>query len=448
MIDMKSFLPLLSSLLLTCFIHAQDSTRVANWSFGATKGYALIDGEVDPGSGFAFGFHATKHFSQLLSARLYIGMGDMQGQDDNSSQNWLNHPGWNGQRDPNINYNMANSSSIYANYKTSYQEVSLQGQFRFSQLPFFNNKSAFDGFLLVGIGAMRFQTKIDAADANQQIYDFSLVDELEAQTEGRTQANLRSVLDGEFETTIKEETITPLYQFGAGISWQFRPNINLSLSHRIALTGTDELDTYQWDTNNQIEGNNDIQHFTSVSLSYTLRYPERPERPIIQLIPPVSNRPLIVLEERPFDPSRLLANIQIPPELEKSPVEEEVENVILTKEEAEVVRKAFDNLEFETGKEVIRLRSYIALNELAGLLINNPDWKLRITGHTDNIGDRESNKQLSQRRAEAVRDYIIEQGVAANRFLVDWYGEERPIADNSTEEGRQKNRRVEMEIVE
>jgi len=122
--------------------------------------------------------------------------------------------------------------------------------------------------------------------------------------------------------------------------------------------------------------------------------------------------------------------------------------VELSVEEEEVVRRAFDNLEFETDKALIRPVSYTPLNELAALLSEHPTWKLRITGHTDNMGTAEWNMDLSRRRAEAVRDYISNRGITSDRFLVFWYGEERPIADNNTTAGRQRNRRVEMEIVE
>ena len=72
------------------------------------------------------------------------------------------------------------------------------------------------------------------------------------------------------------------------------------------------------------------------------------------------------------------------------------------------------------------------------------DLGLRIEGHTDNTGDDASNKTLSQSRAEAVRDYLVEQGIDASRLEAVGLGEEQPVADNNTEEGRAQNRRVEL----
>ncbi len=126
----------------------------------------------------------------------------------------------------------------------------------------------------------------------------------------------------------------------------------------------------------------------------------------------------------------------------------EAQAVVLTEEEQEVVNKAFDNLEFATGKDLIKTDSYVALDGLAELLTKYPGWKLRIEGHTDNVGNAASNLQLSKKRATAVKNYLVKKGINANRFEVNWYGQTKPIAPNDTEEGRQKNRRVEMTIIE
>jgi outer membrane protein OmpA-like peptidoglycan-associated protein len=122
--------------------------------------------------------------------------------------------------------------------------------------------------------------------------------------------------------------------------------------------------------------------------------------------------------------------------------------VQLTKEEQAVIKKAFDNLEFETGKDVIRAGSYASLDELATLLKKHPEWGIVITGHTDNVGKPTANLTLSKKRAEAVKKYLVSQGVPANHIKTEWYGQTRPIAPNTTPEGRQKNRRVEMMIVD
>lgn len=119
----------------------------------------------------------------------------------------------------------------------------------------------------------------------------------------------------------------------------------------------------------------------------------------------------------------------------------------LTEEEQEIIDVAFENLEFESGKNKIRSTSFESLDSLASLLKKHTDWKLRIAGHTDNVGAESTNMKLSKNRSNAVRDYLNSRGVGADRFIVEWYGESKPIDTNKTPAGRQKNRRVEMEVV-
>lgn len=119
----------------------------------------------------------------------------------------------------------------------------------------------------------------------------------------------------------------------------------------------------------------------------------------------------------------------------------------IAKEEQEVLKRAFDNLEFNTGKSTIRTSSYASLDELAELLKKKPEYKLLIEGHTDNVGSRTSNITLSKNRATAVKNYLVKKGVAASRFVVNWFGPDKPIDTNDTDEGRQRNRRVEMTVI-
>lgn len=120
---------------------------------------------------------------------------------------------------------------------------------------------------------------------------------------------------------------------------------------------------------------------------------------------------------------------------------------LIEKEVIEVLKTAFDNLEFEVAKDIILAGSFNSLDELAGVLMKKPSWKLEITGHTDNAGDDASNLMLSKKRAEAVKTYLSSKGIDIGRFVIQYYGETKPIADNSTAEGRAKNRRVEMKVV-
>lgn len=118
----------------------------------------------------------------------------------------------------------------------------------------------------------------------------------------------------------------------------------------------------------------------------------------------------------------------------------------LTEKEQEILDLAFSNLEFESGKAIIRTTSLDELDSLAALLVSKPDWRLRIAGHTDNVGNPNSNMTLSKNRANAVKNYLNSRGVAENRFIVEWFGQTKPLVPNTTAANKQKNRRVEMEV--
>ena len=120
---------------------------------------------------------------------------------------------------------------------------------------------------------------------------------------------------------------------------------------------------------------------------------------------------------------------------------------VIEKEVEEILKTAFDNLEFETGKDIIKESSLPSLSELAAVLRKKSTWNLQISGHTDNVGDDQKNLILSKKRAEAVKNYMITQGIDATRLYALYFGETMPIATNDTSEGRQKNRRVEMKII-
>ncbi len=121
--------------------------------------------------------------------------------------------------------------------------------------------------------------------------------------------------------------------------------------------------------------------------------------------------------------------------------------VVLSVEEKKVLNEAFSNLEFETGTAKISAKSLESLVSLAELLSAKPAYKLEIAGHTDNVGKEASNLKLSRSRALAVKTFLTSKGVDASRLKAEGFGSKKPVAENNTAEGRQRNRRVEFKIV-
>ena len=102
---------------------------------------------------------------------------------------------------------------------------------------------------------------------------------------------------------------------------------------------------------------------------------------------------------------------------------------------------------FDTEKYNINSKSQATLNKLADIFEEYPDSNILVEGHTDNTGSETYNLTLSKNRAQAVTNYLTSQGLSSGRFNTKWYGESQPKYDNSTAEGRAKNRRVELAIV-
>jgi outer membrane protein OmpA-like peptidoglycan-associated protein len=107
-----------------------------------------------------------------------------------------------------------------------------------------------------------------------------------------------------------------------------------------------------------------------------------------------------------------------------------------------------DDVEFDFGKSSLRAASYSTLDDLVDYLKRKPNERIEIGGHTDNVGSDEKNLVLSLERAKSIVEYLIAKGISNDRLVAKGYGAEEPIEDNGTEEGRQKNRRTEVKILD
>ena len=107
-----------------------------------------------------------------------------------------------------------------------------------------------------------------------------------------------------------------------------------------------------------------------------------------------------------------------------------------------------DSIQFDTAKDTIKRPSFKVLDQIAKLVLDHPELKrIRIEGHTDNVGAAAYNRDLSERRARSVVRYLTDKGVKRERLEAAGYGFERPIASNATGLGRAKNRRVEFHVM-
>ena len=116
----------------------------------------------------------------------------------------------------------------------------------------------------------------------------------------------------------------------------------------------------------------------------------------------------------------------------------------------EEVRKSFEGalegIYFKTGSAEIQERSFPVLDRTVETLMKYEGVAVAIEGHTDSRGKDDANRDLSQRRADSVRDYLVSKGIAADRLSTEGFGEDKPIASNKSKRGRAKNRRIEFRI--
>ena len=114
--------------------------------------------------------------------------------------------------------------------------------------------------------------------------------------------------------------------------------------------------------------------------------------------------------------------------------------------EGEINVRLTGDILFDTNSSALRPASRSVLNDLAANFRNYPDNIIEVEGHTDSRGTEQHNQRLSEQRASSVADYLIDGGVPARNITVYGYGELRPKSDNTTPEGMQRNRRVEIQI--
>lgn len=107
-----------------------------------------------------------------------------------------------------------------------------------------------------------------------------------------------------------------------------------------------------------------------------------------------------------------------------------------------------ENVEFDFGKSILRTQSYETLDNLAEYLKRKAEINIEIDGHTDNIGTAEKNLLLSLARAQSISNYLSQKGISSQRISIKGYGDLHPIVDNKSEKGRQKNRRIEVKIID
>src|SRR5437762_776922 len=124
----------------------------------------------------------------------------------------------------------------------------------------------------------------------------------------------------------------------------------------------------------------------------------------------------------------------------------QLNSILQTRDSARGLIVNMADVLFDTGSYTLKPGAREKLAKISGIVLAHPGLSLQIEGHTDSVGGDEFNQQLSERRADSVRDFLAEQGVAPSSITAHGFGKTQPVASNDTAEGRQRNRRVELVV--
>ncbi|MBE7174941.1 MAG: OmpA family protein [Mucilaginibacter polytrichastri] len=258
---------------------------------------------------------------------------------------------------------------------------------------------------------------------------------------------------------------------GIGLKFGVAPGLNIDLGYSMNFTNRDDLDGYNFG------GRNDQFSYAHLGLEFALGPKSKPamshynpvssmrreyqgENQMLQQRVDAQNAQIASLNKKVDDLTADDDKDGVPNKFDKCPntapgtkvdgsgcplPKSTTTRVYVTEEDKKVVKDAIDNLEFDFGKSSIRSTSFPSLDKVAQLLVDK-NFSLKLAGHTDNVGSDAVNLRLSKSRAEAIRTYLISKGANASRIEATGYGKTQPIAPNTTEEGRQQNRRVEFTL--
>jgi flagellar motor protein MotB len=136
-------------------------------------------------------------------------------------------------------------------------------------------------------------------------------------------------------------------------------------------------------------------------------------------------------------------SFDVPKQDGKFTMEENLQIKVITK-----YNKVYElKIHFAPNKSDLYPAAKVELDKLYDEMAKTPTMKVEVAGHTDNVGDDKLNLQVSQRRANSIKEYLVQKGISEKRIIAKGYGETAPIADNATEEGRTRNRRIEIRML-
>ncbi|MFA7288050.1 MAG: OmpA family protein [Melioribacteraceae bacterium] len=238
------------------------------------------------------------------------------------------------------------------------------------------------------------------------------------------------MLDNYATTFLDENAAVAKFNGGFGFEWAIDTDWKFVSEAAYNLTLNSELDGALG-----VGEVNGKDSYLSVNLGLLYYFDKGPQSKYCQLYTGIT----VEQEKVDYDRIEEMVKKHIPKEV--------VKEVVVEKPVAQAARNenwVLVGVNFDFNSAKLRAESYPVLLHAVGVLLNNPDLKVEIQGHTDSIGSETYNQKLSEKRANAVKNYLEARGISASRLSVKGYGETNPMSDNNTADGRAMNRRIEF----
>ena len=254
--------------------------RRNNSALGVQFGTAMISGDIRPELGFGFGLNLRKAISHVISLRMSASMGTAKGQNWRANGGFARNSALNGAVDSAANYTTNAYPYVYYNHKTKYYDLGLQGIFNIGNISFHNKDPKVSLYAFAGVGAMLYNTHINALDANGSTYDYSGINGTQNLSDRKDiLSNLNNLIDDSYETAaeshphkpgLNENTLAVVGHVGLGLEFKLSRRLSLSLEHRVTWSGDDLLDGHRWEETLTLTANGDYLQNTTIGFNFRL----------------------------------------------------------------------------------------------------------------------------------------------------------------------------------
>jgi OmpA-OmpF porin, OOP family len=254
--------------------------RKNNWSLGIQGGTSMISGDIRPLPGWGFGFNVRRAISHSLSLRFQASMGGNRGQNWRANGGFAKNSALNGSIDTAANYTAATYPYLYYNYKMNFQEAGFQGVWNIGNISFHNQAPKVSFYTFFGLGAMLYNTRVNALDANGAAYDYSPINGTQSLSDRKAiLERLNTLLDDSYETqaeshshksSLGSSTLIPSASLGLGLDFKLSRRVSLALEHRVSWTGDDLLDGHRWEETQTLTANGDYLNYTTLGFNFRI----------------------------------------------------------------------------------------------------------------------------------------------------------------------------------